>query len=467
MKNAVKVIASAILALAAVNLLVACDPKRKGGGAGAGGTAPQEQGQSPLDLGGTSDSGGGTAIDGKMIESYIIDPLELPAAQKHVAPLLKNVKSDDPENDQNYGQFAVKLKTWYLAPVVLEKVKKDALGLEFIESETDQPARQTDKSVWIDSEKFKGMDLVEQGKLILHEIVMTAYMMKFTPFIELCKTWKALDPAQNENDCEKSSKQLDKVMPPETRRPLNKDDNENIRVVTAWLWKNLVKPMKEAEVNAFFLSHGFDRRFFSADVKNQKEKELEIQTQDLYDTLKGSELSGYLPDQCTGLNSGETKPCKIEIGKATSNNALNSNFEVEIKFTLDGQPPVTIKTMTYKTMTLVPNVDGNGVAYVVGAMQNPMGKFHVGDRRYIANMIFKMSKNGSEDRLDLDRIVLRPMVIYAIDKAKEYPCAARAPKVNQLMDDAIFVHAKDAKPSPLDLALGEIMWNGCMKDEVD
>lgn len=260
-----------LILIASVCLTIgACDEKSRrartlpaaqnggGNGSGSGNSGDTLAGQLNM---GTSFSGGGTGVQGRVFESYRVNPFELEAFRE-LQPIFQSIigsaaaEADMPD-DMDFGFVPfVSRKAWYIAPVELDGVARDSLGLEFLGGETDQLARQSLREVWINQEKFETMSLEDQAVLILHEMVMSEYMLKFKTLPEYCQDSfdvniyseeSVADVEQSDSEegdeeesfhiCESETlNQLSQYLPrPENPRELNEQDNLNIRTVVGRL----------------------------------------------------------------------------------------------------------------------------------------------------------------------------------------------------------------------------------------
>lgn len=128
---------------------------------------------------GTSDGAGGSGINFKMLESYKVEPAELPAAKKLLKKIIeKNEVTNDEENSFNFEEFFV-LKNWYIAPITLKTIPKDVLGISMTDDKHQQIAIQTKEAIWIDQNYFDKMNEKEQATLLAHEAVMGLYLLRF------------------------------------------------------------------------------------------------------------------------------------------------------------------------------------------------------------------------------------------------------------------------------------------------
>lgn len=452
MKNSIQTLLLAVVAMFSVNLLISCAPQGKSDVSAVPVSAKSvglEGGQkSPTMATGTSDSGGGTGIDGKVFESYIVDPTQLPAYKQHLEPLLKNIKSKK-QDGARYDQV-LKMKTWYIAPVDLSKVSKDVLGVSFMKSATQQIARQTQKEVWIDQRIYDQMNGNDQADLILHELVMTMYFFKFMTMSEMCKL-AALDSAEKENEgCVKDREFFDKTMPPAKAHPLTDQDNENIRFVTGWLKQNAQKTIAEKDFIRILFYKGFDKRLFRPENYGEKPPslgELKISKKEFYQVIRGAELSGHMPEVCFAATNGASKRCKIKFEETS---IPVQNFQIpgfNIRLSIENEPPVNMAVIfggDEVTLSAIQDHEG-GVLYT-SALLNWLHKIQIGDRMYSGFLIFKKEGSGSQSGLILESVVLRPGVVVSLDKKRDPICQLRTPKVVKLFDDGIMVMRENSVP---------------------
>lgn len=317
---------TAVLALSVLTFSVACTQGIRATSAKAIDKAAAPAGQNPLpsqqgpttnnSIDGTTDGGGGNSINGRMIESYIIAPEELPVVKQKLSAIIKMAFSSDDEEDNQVlqdGNMIFKFKTWYLVPMSLKHIQKKALGIEFAEGQTEQVAIQTKSEVWINSLLFDKMTEEEQAKLILHEAVMTYYLTKFLSFEELCAAHdkmgskscsnSVLSPEQRQN--------MSNFFKPEVERSLNAQDYNSIRYVTSWLWKNGLGETKK-RFDQVALAAGFDKRFKNSEGVFE-DKGIEISTEKLIQTLEKAKYHGDLTSQCLGLSNNASFKCEIQI----------------------------------------------------------------------------------------------------------------------------------------------------------
>ncbi|MGZ3806010.1 MAG: hypothetical protein ACXVB4_17480 [Pseudobdellovibrionaceae bacterium] len=118
--------------------------------------------------------GGGNSINGRIIEYYVVDIKKVSGYKEIIVPILRNMSLALP-------QFEALLKTtlsrmtWYIVPASLRPRSNELTGLPF---PSDQVAVQGNLEVFIDESMFKKLlksgGKPEQGRLLLHEIIMAS-----------------------------------------------------------------------------------------------------------------------------------------------------------------------------------------------------------------------------------------------------------------------------------------------------
>jgi hypothetical protein len=264
---------------------------------------------------GTTDGAGGNGINNKIYESYIVNPQKLKAYELHLSKqmeILNNAVEPDSAKRGNlsFTGYLTHWKTWYVAPIELKTVSKNALGVSFSKDKTQQFAIQTRKEVWIDSHLFDQMKEEDQADLILHELVMNLYLVKFVKLSEICK----LNVELNEKGCETSGiDNPDEFLPAEQERPLNDDDYAKIRRVTNWI-ASLDAPISQKELYNKLAANDFDKRFFKEGINDSNStvtEKISIDDKMTGKLLKKSETLGYFRSNCEYYDS--TVPCEVLV----------------------------------------------------------------------------------------------------------------------------------------------------------
>lgn len=268
----------------------------------------------PANPEGTTDGGGGNAIDNRMLESYIIKPEELPATKLHIAKKIATFFGDEKDPA---GNMIFQTKTWYLVPSSLKQVSKKALGMEFTDDQTQQVAVQTKDEIWINSNIFNKMTLEDQAKLVLHETMMTFYMVKFLSLQDLCERSERAGRACNSSSMD--IKKMEEVFKPEAERSLIAQDYNAIRSMTNWVW-NASDTLKKTDFYRVAQAAGFDKRFSTEDDVNKSETKISGKKFQLL--LDQARYGNTLAKICTGLQSKKSYPC--ELSWSYFENAYNS-----------------------------------------------------------------------------------------------------------------------------------------------
>jgi hypothetical protein len=432
MKTRLQISLFALIGFISANLLCSCAPKSnsiqplnivtppnaapKGSVTEGGGNADSSVPVSGLTAHGTSDSGGGTGVDGKVFESYIVDPTELPAYKQFVAPLLKNIKTERPDGTQ-FDQV-IKIKTWYIAPVDLEKINKDILGISFVKSDTQQIARQTMKEVWIDKHLYDQMAPQEQGQLLLHEFVMNIYLIKFMLMSDLYRSSEVITGKKYVETGSTDINVLDKIMPLEMSHPLTDQDNENIRFVTGWMLQNLQKPVLNKDFIQLLFYKNFDKRFYSpqnADKKATSLADLKMPFKEFYRAIKGAELSDNMPNSCFGETTNTKKACKIYVEEKTIKFGLSKLQGIDLHVKVEGEAPLVFTMFVGDEVQLTANQDRDQIIYSYSFL-SWQDKNKIGDRVLSGFLFFKKENLTDQAALALERVTLYLCVSYALQR---------------------------------------------------
>jgi hypothetical protein len=194
---------------------------------------------------GPSDGGGGDTCNNKMIESYKVDIVLLPEYKEFVQPVIDKVTKDG-----SPLMITPFLKTWYIIDCKLKNIPPERKGLYL---ETYQTAIHTSREIFIDASSYKKMAQEEKGKLLLHEMVMAYYLMKYLSLEDICKMTNTCS-----GDTSLASKW--KMYRPQPYRALNEEDHQKIRKVTAWMWSKSSEVTPEGFIK-ILKNNDFDNRF--------------------------------------------------------------------------------------------------------------------------------------------------------------------------------------------------------------
>lgn len=240
----------AIVAIVMATIFVACQPNQQPqpGQPGAPKAPHSPTSPNPPVAQGTSDGTGGNGFHGKVFESYIVTVPNHQAYKEHIAPLFGE------------GLFLqmFKMKTWFVAPVKINQISKEVLGVTFAKDETDQIGGQTEDEVWLDKNYTDKMSSVELADLFLHEGFLNLYLLKFEPPQSLCKM--LVKSGMKADEC---AAYMKLIGPSEPRRKLTRSDYSSIRSAVEWAKQGRGR-ITDDESRAFLGNLGFDNRIFNA-----------------------------------------------------------------------------------------------------------------------------------------------------------------------------------------------------------
>lgn len=255
---------------------------------------------------GPSDGGGGDTCNGKLIESYKVDITQLEEFKEFLQPLTdKTSKSANDQKEKSSSPFVLGpvLKNWYLIDCKLHDIPKERKGLYL---ETYQAAIHTSREIFIDAKAYKAMAKEEQAKLLLHEMVMAYYMVKYLSLEELCKL---------SGPCAGDVTAMSgwKMFRPLPYRALNSEDHQKIRNVTAWLWKSRSN-LDLKNLSDILKRNDFDPRF-EVFNNSSEQKTVELDPQVFVRALKKHNWAQSFPKYCQFDSQTNTSKslCKVSM----------------------------------------------------------------------------------------------------------------------------------------------------------
>lgn len=400
---------------------------------------------------GTGDGGGGNGAGGRVYDAYTVDPTQLDAFKKHLAPLFKeSPETAAGKNSWNWKAF-FKLKVWYVAPVKLKPLAKESLGLSFTDDNTQQLAIQTPKAIWIDSGYFEKMNSEDQAQLILHEFVMSIYFLKFKKMSELCEVGQKVSGIKSSTPC---STLMDELFPPTPEAPLKPDDNDNIRNMTGWLWRHR-EAFGQDDVSLQFLLNGFDQRIFSNFINSSKHEDTPEPgpASILTDLLEEALLLNRGPTECLGVDLKDKADCSMTLEASKISYGPNSLEGRRIQIQL-ADKSLLAETNVFDVQKLYPSkmtdlVTKDELVMIPlspGAVQNPKK----GDKARYAFVIAKETKVGNDTKLKFFALISIPQVITKINKVDSaFVCSADRPRATNLNEDIIIATTPDVNTTYL------------------
>ncbi len=347
------------LAVFCLCLNVSCSENSRTSQPGAAGTQnnPPTTGGSYVD--GTTDGNGGNGVDGKMYESYIVNPIELPAFKNVILDQLKIFEAILPrsgpdaytdEDILRQRERAKKIflgKTWYIAPISLKSLNKKSIGVEFSQENTEQLAIQTEHEVWINADAFNKMTEKEQATLIVHELTMTFYLNAQKGDRDFCKMFDAPDASCGDITDNKPRKEK-----------LDQTDYQKIRAATNF-FMSMTKDTKYSDIMALSTSfrplteeqqesNDFDSEQPTPDWDKQKVQPFVVIT-----ALKAATVAKQLDGPCTV--GGTKKQCTFEVSQTDGNSLTITVTDANSKEVLRtatipiGQDPIYFEKLKRKS----------------------------------------------------------------------------------------------------------------------
>lgn len=293
---------------------------------------------------GPSDGGGGDTCNGKMIESYIVDITGLEEFKEFVQPILDKIVPPQADGKKRSPfHLTPHMKNWYIIECKLQNIPKERKGLYL---ETYQTAIHTSREIFIDSNSYNKMAKEEKAKLLLHEMIMSYYLMKYLSLDDLCKMASGCT-----GDYAVIGKW--KMFRPQAYRPLNEEDHQKIRNVTSLLW--LQRESASGESYAKILKNNdFDKRFDTADA-SENSKEIEVDIQVLLRMLKKYQWSNSFPKFCqfgsdTNVSSSNCKTdiiANIKEDKLAGSEVKVKQLYLKIKITRESDKQEFTKEFSY------------------------------------------------------------------------------------------------------------------------
>lgn len=427
------------LFMAALTFFGACAPSNKGGpvmassggqpgrandgissgGAGspttstpgtAGGSAPQR---------GTTDGGGGNGLKGRVFESYIVEPTKLRGFKEFIQPIIDHLDSTYPPDPPNVIPSSgtktslmiwFQFKKWYLLPLTLRCADKETLGISFALDSDDQLACQNRREVWIDSVKTKyDSDTTgpkkrkadrEFARLAFHEWIMQLYLMKFEKMSEVIKLFAEATSQKIEQDM--VVEQMDKILPPEPARPLNKDDYAIIRRVTDYIFENGTQ-MTYDQFSQMLKINGFDTRLIGENESKLDVMPEEIKSvtkEDVIRLLQNQERIGNVVKECRTPEGDLIAECKMKLEVQEEN-----KYGGLLKFTIESQgKSYEYFGSVFSEQSLTQTATTTKKFYQLSLSPLPAGaKFKTGDSLKIVSLEFRPTQKFSNSKLDLSQ----------------------------------------------------------------
>jgi N-acetylglutamate synthase-like GNAT family acetyltransferase len=310
-----------------------------------------------------------------------------------------------------------------LAQIMFDECKKQNTGTIYL------TGTKTATSIWIDQKKWDGMkEEKDRAMLLLHEITMQIYLMKFENFQSFCKfsqTECPLPELWNET----------KSFAPTKRHALAARDYDNIRAVTFWIATNGKTASKE-KFHAVFAANDFDARLFGTKAlenskRLQAEQTLSYDFTTVKSALSRSQILNKMPDKCYALNSKvefdctvTTTPVESKYGQAASIKISAPNFSREtIIYYASGTSEKMRDYHDSMSMFALSNMSCQ-----VGSVSNSVYVYAFGDEK------------AKPAAMEILSVTMQPLVTYA---SEGQMASAAQPKVTSLETDTIIAYRSD------------------------
>lgn len=235
-----------------------------------GGPAGPKVGSTPA---GTGDSSGGNGLQGKVFERYSVDITKTQAWISHIAPIEEFLKVTPHGENSDFKDLLTLLATtrrWYIAPVALNEIPKNQLGVNVFQDPIQQLALQTlNREVWIDQTKFDDQKVsdLDRAYLFMHEKMVGLYLVRFLSFSDVMRLYSKTP----EEGADPGFVALfEEKYKPEPLRSLTPKDYANIRAMTDFMMKDAIKVAAHNEIEMALYRNQFDPRFFGPHSLNKK-----------------------------------------------------------------------------------------------------------------------------------------------------------------------------------------------------
>lgn len=338
------------MSLASVGLLcfglAACQPQKGTDQVGIGPAGPAVGSAA-----GTGDSSGGNGLQGKVFERYAVDITKTQAWISHIAPIeahLSQTPHDENSDFKDVLTILARTRRWYVAPVALNQIPKDKLGVNVFQDPIQQLALQTlNREVWIDQSMFddsKVSDL-DRAYLLMHEKMVGLYLVRFLSFGDVVRLFSktpedSADPG--------FVALLEEKYKPEPLRNLTPQDYSNIRAMTDFMMKEAIKVSSHGEIENALYRHQYDSRFFGPHALNKRStaesdaesagstpRNQKVSTLNLLNRLEQTSVVSYWPSTCRVDDGSSAKAanCKVGLEMKRSN---EGGISVKLKFETAG-----------------------------------------------------------------------------------------------------------------------------------
>lgn len=378
---------------------------------------------------GTGDfAGGGNGSQNKVYESNITPLIKLPIYNKYIKPrldkldvLMAQLGQRDEKSKFSTSHILIGMKSWYFTDDTLKSIDKETLGVLFNEDNTQQIALNKKKEIWIDNKIFSKMKEQYQADLIIHEIVMNLYFIKYYSLYDICIIGKEMglydESEKNNLTCE----QVKNIKYFQTKQSmvLKEDDYQNIRRVTSWFINDLMNASAEDLFNKLRYND-FDKRLIT---KSDSKKDFKISGREIENLLLKLQLTDSFPENCKSSITNENLDCKISI--KNTKNPYGADFnKLEFQIQEGNNLRKIAFNITNKTSSFsspMQSIDGlNYFSVVFKSNESPLVLTdEVGGRFYMLSLFLSPTSGFSHDYTELIGYSLVPFTITSISTPKD------------------------------------------------
>lgn len=363
-RNAVSLAFAGLLCSA----LVACQPQ-KGTEVPTGGPAGPKVGSTAA---GTGDSSGGNGLQGKVFERYSVDITKTQAWISHIAPIEAHFKVTPHDENSDLKDVLTVLATtrrWYIAPVALNEIPKDKLGVNVFQDPIQQLALQTlDREVWIDQSKFDDPKIsdLDRAYLFMHEKMVGLYLVRFLSFGDVMRLFsktpeEGADPG--------FVALLEEKYKPEPVRNLTSQDYANIRAMTDFMMKDAVKISAHSEIETALYRYQFDPRFFGPHSLSKKSDDdtppseggsVKAYNLNLLDRLEATSVVSHWPSTCRVANGMQAKAANCQAGLEMKRSDENG---ISVKLTFETSGPNGSQSIVFQRIFSRQVLNGSSLSF--------------------------------------------------------------------------------------------------------
>lgn len=429
---------------------------------------------------GTSDSGGGNGIENKVYEAYIVKPENLNAFKNYIEPKFKQILSALPNGGKRDLLIRWLLyKTWYIAPVELKTISKEVIGVSFSNDQTEQLAIQTRKSVWIDSRKFNQMSQQDQALLIIHEMTMSLYYLKFKSWKEVC-TEKLMYIHTQLKSCSDIDELnlLNSLFPGSEPKPFDSIDYENIRTV-AGIFSGPLNFKSAADLDSILISNNFDRRFTASMGILPEDQDTIVKERVIYDTnvelksevvrqiFETAKILNNYPDTCKSINLKQTVDCQLKISETELTTKAGYKIKAE-NYSIHIPENVNFNNFSFvSNNSFMPTVTASSIEFVSLKKKlfflnllypSPMPTPNIVGTNFRSGTILAVQDTMTTNAtLTLLGIATIPGVIIGTDK-ETGNCTYSKPNPTMFDNDTILLYSKNLNSEDLNLLISQSLY---------